>query len=137
MFSSTGVLRCYSRWILIDVDEEIGKYYRELYRLRRYKTERLNPPTTCHITVTSIHDLKKIGAENWWGYPNNEQIIEFEYSPEASDSGVYVVLPVVCARAQEIRDELGLGKPFYPFHITIGNRKENTCTQKNQTKMMT
>lgn len=126
MFKSVGKLKRYRHWILINVDEEIGRYYRHLYKKSRWDVEYICPPTTAHITVASIHDIQRSKRENWYEYPDSGELIEFEYSSEATDGGLYVLLPVKCFRAQEIRNELNLGEPFYPFHITIGNRKYGT-----------
>ncbi len=128
MFSSVGILKCYTNWILIHVDEEIGKYYRHLYKMQVWNTYSLQPPTNSHITLASIHDAKRMGITSWRGLAEDGLEVPFTYTTEVVDTDLYVFLSVISEQAQSVRDKLNLGNPYYPFHLTIGNRK---CTQKN------
>lgn len=111
-------------WLVIDVDPEIGKYYRELYYLSRYKVEKIQRPAwEAHISV--IRDEPPLDKyKKLWEKYNGVQI-NFEYDPMKSKCDeTYVWFPVKCDRALEIREELGLSRqPFFPLHLTIGNFK--------------
>lgn len=84
-------------------------------------TELRRPAWETHISV--IRDEKSPNEAAWMKYEG--EAIEFSYVPNLEFNGIYVWLPVVCERALDIREELGLSRnPFYNLHMTIGNRKE-------------
>jgi hypothetical protein len=87
-----------------------------------YKTSELRRPAwEAHISV--IRDEKPPNESNWMKYEG--ETIEFTYTPDLEFNGIYVWLPVVCPKALDIREELGLNRsPFYNLHLTVGNRKE-------------
>lgn len=108
-------------WMVIDADPEIGRYYRELFRLNSYKTRVLNRPVwNAHISVVTDEYPPNPGV---WR-KHERKWIDFEYVPQPCENGTYVWLPVVCEKALDLREELGLKRnPFYPLHLTIGNTK--------------
>lgn len=108
-------------WLVADCDPEIGRYYRELYRLNYYSVHTIQRPSWgAHISI--ISDEKPPDETHWRKHEG--KLIEFEYSYMLEGNGMYVWLPVLCEKALDIREELGLKRnPFYPLHLTIGNRK--------------
>ena len=113
-------------WLVIDVDPDLGKYCRQMYYYARYKADKIQRPAwEAHISVIRneepIDGLKPL----WEKY--NGQSIEFAYDMQESDGDdTYVWLPVVCEAALDIRVELGLQRdPYFPLHLTIGNRKSS------------
>lgn len=121
MFTSSGIIYQYTNWLLIEGDDEITRYYRELYKMYRHSVDKLQrPENPCHITVVSKYQEK---PNNWQLKEFDGVEVEFQYDIEPTDDGIYIWLPVVCIKAQEIRDYYGFGLPYYPFHLTIGNRK--------------
>jgi hypothetical protein len=109
-------------WLVIDVDPEIGIYYRNLFKMSTYGVKTLQRPAwDAHISVVS-NEIPP-NKENWMKY--NDMEIEFEYFPEMKDNQIYFWFPVVCDFALDIRQELGLERnPIYPLHLTVGNSKE-------------
>lgn len=105
-------------WVVIDADPELGKYYRHLYYLqtnRCYKLQR--PAWESHITV--VRDEEPSNKNLWEKYQNLE--IEFKVIPKIESNGDYFWFPVECNFALDIREELGLGDPKFPLHISIGH----------------
>ncbi len=110
-------------WLVIDVDPEIGKYYRHLYSLWTYRVDKLQRPAwETHVSVIRDEEPAEAFKPIWERY--NGQEIEFEYDTTAETEGNYVWFPVWCERALDIRVELGLVRdPFFPLHMTFGNFK--------------
>lgn len=118
----SGKYNYYNNWLLIEAEDSITAYYRELFRLHRFKTDKLFAPKhRSHITVISKYNEK---PKEYYERKYHGVEVEFDLKiDEAFDDGTYVYMTVECPHAQMIRNELGLGLPFYPFHLTIGNRK--------------
>jgi hypothetical protein len=127
MFTSVGTLLYFSNpyKLIVDVDDEIGKYYRHLTPLHLDVRMPLYPS---HISV--IRNESQIDSSLWGKYHN--QKIEFDYEHIIYDDEVYYWLNAFSDDLEKIRIELGLlptseytrspdGK--HKFHITIGNRK--------------
>lgn len=139
MLKSTGILRYSPKlngslerrdggstkwWLVIDVDPEIGRYAREMYRLWTYKTDIIRRPAwEVHVSVIRDEEPADQYKPLWEKYNGLE--IEFQYDMMgATGDDTYVWLPVVCEQALDIRTELGLSRePYYSLHCTIGNRK--------------
>lgn len=122
-FKSKGIIRYStgpSYWVLIDCDQEIGKYYRRLYNSFHYNCKTIRKPSWAeHITV--IRDEEPINKSLWGCYNGIE--IEFEYENIIKDNDEFYWLDVYCDFLYQIRIDLGLGKdPEYPFHLTVGNK---------------
>lgn len=84
------------------------------------------PAWEAHISVIANEMPPNIGL--WRAYDGQE--IAFSYEPAPEFNGIYVWLPVICERALDIREELGLPRqPFYPLHLTIGNNKYEEMNQ--------
>jgi uncharacterized membrane protein len=114
MFKSTGIFRQYNNWLLIEGDGEITRYYRELYKMYRYRVDQLQrPENPCHITIVSKYQDK---PKSWELKEFDGIEVEFEYDNFPTDDGIYIWLPVICTKAQDVRDYYCFGKPFYPFH---------------------
>lgn len=117
---STGVLRYgYTRWYaVLDCCPELGRLYRTLFHYHVYQTRKIqNTFFGNHITV--VRDEEPKNQEFWKKY--NGELIEFEYSSVADNNDYYHWLPVICPRLDEIRTELGLPPPEFPYHMTFGN----------------
>lgn len=122
MVKYQGVYEYYNNWLFIQADPEIGKYYRNLYSHFRYGCDKLQrPEKDSHITIISKYTEKpaEYYKKKYDGLPV-DFLLEVE---NPSDDGTYMWFPVICQHAQDIRYELKLGLPYYPFHLTIGNRK--------------
>lgn len=128
MYKATGKLRYSSTlnedvkwWLVIDCDDEIGRYYRNLFYLMYNRCRMLQRPAwRSHISVVRNEEPS---CKDLWG-KYNDQMVEFQYNPNPAWDGVYVWLDVECEFLLNIREELGLPRqPQFPLHLTIGNAK--------------
>ena len=128
MFKSTGTLQYFTNpykvWVL--VDPGIAAFYRSMippiYGVKR-------PKYPAHISVVRKAIPRKLDA---WGLHEGRQIT-FEYELWHYNDHRYWWLGVRCNELEDIRLELGLPRlsditrspdSGHPFHITIGNTKE-------------
>jgi hypothetical protein len=123
MFQSIGKL-IYSEpyKLIVEVDNDIGNYYRSLVPSRIQK-----PMFPSHISVVRENNLL---SEFWQKYHNQE--IDFYYNHYIYNDDIYYWLEASCDLLECIRTELGLEPTSYytkspdgqhKFHITIGNTK--------------
>ena len=108
-----------TKWYaVLDCCPELGRLYREVFYRSVYKTRKIQATLWgSHITV--IRDEEPLNKELWKKYEG--ELIEFTYSPMAECNRYYHWIPITCPRLDEIRTELGLPKPEYPYHLTFGN----------------
>lgn len=107
-------------WLVLDCDEAIGTYYRDLYRLFHHRTRELvRPAWDSHITV--IRNEEPTNKEVWEKYAGKR--VEFEYESLLQTDGSYWWLSVVCEELLEMRTELGLPRdPQFPLHLSVGHQ---------------
>jgi hypothetical protein len=107
-------------WLVIDCDQEIGRYFRHLYHIAAYKCDRMDRPAwESHITV--IRDEPPPDTSLWEKYAGKE--VTFQYSPMVESDGTHFWLPVECEESLNIRVEMGLPRdPEFPLHMTFGNQ---------------
>lgn len=128
MWKSTGILRYSPKllggksdkwWLVIDCEEEIGRFYRQLYYLGTYKTSIImRPAWDSHVTV--IRNEEPIHKQFWEKYRDTK--IDLVCLPPVQTNGKYYWLNVECDKLYEIREELGLPRlPEIPFHLSIGH----------------
>lgn len=131
MFSSIGTFRYSPKsesipmsskwWLVIDVDPDLGRLYREFFNWEnRVYCKLQRPAWEAHISIIRDEEPKDDLKCLWERY--NGQAVEFEYDPTilTMDFSRYYWLKVNCPRALEIRKELGLPDPEIPLHLTIG-----------------
>lgn len=109
-------------WAVIDCDEVIGKYYRELYRISHHGTKELQRPAwDAHITV--VRNEEPPNKDEWGRYEGWE--IPFVVFPPCETNGHYVWVPVWCSFAFDMRKDLGLSYfPQIDLHVSIGHTGE-------------
>ena len=109
-------------WLVIDCDSNIGRYYRELYRMAHHGVYTIQRPAwDAHISI--IANEKPPDEKLWRKYEG--RYIEYEYLHKPDGNNLYVWLPVFCEQALDMREELGLKRnPYHPLHLTVGNCKE-------------
>lgn len=109
-------------WLVIDCDPNIGRYYRELYRMESYGVRTIQRPAwDAHISV--IANERPPVEKHWRKYEG--RLIEFEYLHRPDSNELYVWLPVFCEEALDMREELGLKRhSYHSLHLTVGNCKE-------------
>jgi len=106
-------------WLVLDCDESICAYYRDLYCLFHHKTRQIiKPAWDSHITV--IRNEEPLYKEFWEKYVGEQ--VEFEYETSPQTDGNYWWLGVDCQRLLDIRIELGLSEqPIFPLHLSVGH----------------
>lgn len=112
-------------WLVIDVDPGIGKYYRELFSMYRFRTCKIQRPAwEAHISVIRDEEPADEYKPFWEKYNGCE--VDFDYDPlNVGQNEIYVWFGVRCDFALDIRTELGLPRdPYFPLHLTIGNFKD-------------
>lgn len=108
----------------INLKCDIDEYYRWLLNTRF--NLRLNPPIRgAHVTI--INDKfadDKVWAEFREAF--NGKPVTFEYDPSLirTDSQFWWLI-VQSPEAQALRDVLGLGKPYYGYHLTVGQASKD------------
>ena len=122
MFASTGKYHYYNRWLMVDCDEELARYYRRLVHLYSRSIDLQKPLHGSHITVIAGKYEPNHIEKYWKKYDG--QPVEFKYTHEIGSDGVYFWLPVFCEHFESVRKELGLNPTIpIPWHLTIGNLK--------------
>jgi len=122
MYPSSGKLLYYDTgWVVLYAHHSIQDYYYGVLKWllkRRYN----KPRHGCHITVVS-GKYEQCQSHPLW-MKHHEEIIDFEYDPILYTADTTYWLNVYSPKLTEIRNGLGLtDTPFWPFHITVANRK--------------
>ena len=122
MFNCRGKLLYYpSWWLILKVDEDICRYYRNLIYFHNRSIKLNSSKNGAHITVIAgkyqhPDDEHKL----LWGKYEGEKI-KFKYNSEIETNDEYFWVKIECKRIEDIRVELGLPpKIIYPWHLTIG-----------------
>lgn len=113
-------LRNSDRWLILVVEEELGAYYRALYRREFfYRPKLVRPVWGTHISIVRGSHIPNLDI---WGF-NNNKIVNFEYEPGVKDNGEYYWLKVSCSELEAVRLAYGLSPhPQFGFHLTIGRK---------------
>jgi len=116
-----GKILLYHRWGFLEVDYELGRYYRRLF-LGTYKLKLERPSNEEHITIVSPWDEVDLSDRHHF----NGVQLEFEVDNTLYWNGNAVWLNVISEQINEFRKSLGLGKPGIDLHFCIGyfNRNE-------------
>lgn len=115
-------------WLTVKSDTGLAKYWRHLYHLNANRCYKLQRPSWGeHITI--VRNEEPPNKKFWEKYAGIN--IPFYLTPEIYSNGEYFWMPATCAFGNMIRKELGLGKPFYDFHFSIGHIPEDDNVQSN------
>lgn len=115
---SSGKLKVFNTWALLECDDSIGQMYRSLYSLEYfYKPKIQKPVWGTHISV--IRGEKELDSLLKKEIHNME--IEYFYIPVMRTNGIHFWLPVICPILDNIRIEFGLSKSIVDYHLSIGN----------------
>ena len=126
MFKSSGKLvysprthlKSSDRWLVLMCDDELSKYYRELYRQEYFYRPKLTRPVWgTHVSIVRGEVIPNADA---WGFAANK-IINFEYEAGLETNGEYFWLRVRSDELCAIREVFGLPRqPKFGLHLTIG-----------------
>lgn len=113
-------------WLILDTDQEIGKYYRQLYHLATFRCSKLEKPAWAdHVTV--IRNEEPPNKLFWEKYEGLDVEIEVESIPQTN--GHYTWLGVKCELLLQLREELGLTRePKIPLHLSFGHSGNRQAT---------
>ncbi len=124
MFNTSGTLFCTQNWMFLNIDPQICAYYRKLLLHHTWGVLALQSPLNPgHITIISKYEMSETIRSKMGVFHEREVKLEYSNQIEIGEDNIYFWLPVNCPDAQAVRHELGLGDPYYPFHLTIGNTK--------------
>jgi hypothetical protein len=120
---------------MITVNDDMAAYY-SWYVQRRYGLK-LNPPLRgTHVTfindrITSPYLLDKyeMCKDKYEG-----KIIEFTYDTDVRTNAEHWWLKVNSNDMLYIRDEIGIGKPFFGLHLTIGIVPKDDIVRKKHSE---
>jgi hypothetical protein len=116
--NSNGKLKIFTKWMLLECDDNIGAMYRALYALDYFYKPRIQKPLWgSHISVIRGETVLDEQTKSKW----QDKYIEYSYLPEIQTNGVHFWLPVICPILSGIRKQFGLGVTPVPYHLTIGN----------------
>lgn len=115
MFYSVGTLKYSRKWCYIEVEHDIGRYFRNLLLLSTgLKLQR--PSKKEHITIVSPHDSP---LENKWRYKENAHV-GFKLFSSLFTNGNAFWYEVLSCEALKVRFKLCLEKNPIPLHLCIG-----------------
>ena len=135
MSKSTGTLRYSPKllgdrasekwWLILDCDPDLGRYYRHLYCIAQYRTQKmLRPAWAEHITV--VRNEEPPNPQFWGRYTGHT--VSFYYNTVPKTNGDYWWLEVNQTWLRDLRQELGLPRsPEIPFHMSLGHG----CTEEH------
>ena len=116
-------LKYHYSWLIGEVDDEIGRYYRFL--IKTYFNNIISPQKPkngTHITIVAGKYEFAPKREYWNKYDG--LIIDFLYDPYIMSNGDHFWMTVECEKFEIIREELGLAATIkYPWHLSVGNIK--------------
>jgi hypothetical protein len=124
-FSTTGkIIYSDSGWVVLHAHHSIQDFYHAFLEWN-LKIHFNKPMHGCHITVVS-GKYEQCQTHPLW-MKHHKEVIDFEYGRELKTADTSWWLEVYSPKLTEIRNELGLtDTPFWPFHITVANRKNLT-----------
>jgi hypothetical protein len=115
-----GRIKTYNKWIFLNCDYEVGRYYRKLF-FNEFLIKLQAPSNGSHITVISEYDDVIINNYKYI----DDMVCSFEILPELYTNLNAIWLNVVSQDLNDIRALIGLGKPDYPLHFCIGYLHQN------------
>ena len=122
-FKSTGTYHYFDYWLILECDEELARYYRQLIYLYSRQIVLQKPMHGSHITIIAGKYENAPNRQYWKKYDG--QHVVFQYDPYIQTDDEYFWLTVECKEFESIRVELGLNPMIpIPWHLTIGNLKK-------------
>jgi hypothetical protein len=122
IFQSTGTYHYFNHWLILECDEELARYYRQLVHLYYRSIVLQKPMHGSHITIIAGKYENAPYRQYWKKYDGQQ--VKFEYDPHINTDNEYFWLTVNCKEFENVRVELGLNPIIpIPWHLTIGNLK--------------
>lgn len=122
MLKSSGKLKLFNKWVLLECDRSIAQYYCSLYSMEYFYKPKIQIPLWgAHISVVRGEILLSQFKDEIQGME-----IEFYYVNTMFTNGVHFWLPVICPILDDIRELFGLGRGYVNYHLSIGNIANGT-----------
>lgn len=111
-----GRIKLYNHWGFLEVDHEIGRYYRSLFFLT-YGVKLQRPSNKEHITIISPEDYILLSHLHAF----NDSFLNFSINNLLWTNGSCFWLDVISEDIEDFRQILGLSrKKIIPFHLAVG-----------------
>ena len=117
MFQGKAQIQYHTAWIIAKCDDALVEYYRWWY-FRKKHIKLMRPKYGAHISIVRGEDEGI--TQGTWDRNMDGPEITFNYSNDLVDVYNYVWMPVWGDDLLRIRQEVGLGEPVKPFHMTVG-----------------
>lgn len=121
-----------SEWkkqMVIDIGGDLDLFYAKFIE-KFYLIYLIRPHRLSHLTIVA----DRYSNEKLWEKVKKKydgKYVDITYDPDVRGNHEYWWLRAECKTGDKIRKELGLGKPFFPYHITIGSVKEKEVEYNN------
>lgn len=115
-----GTIKLYNRWGFLEVDHQVGKYYRSLFYLA-FGLKLQRPSNEEHITIVSPED--NINLANYQSLNGN--VLSFDTLPFLFHNSRAIWIDVYSQDIKDFRDKLKLEQQYIPLHFCIGYFNEN------------
>lgn len=121
-FITSGYLKYYTKWILLDCDDEICNYYKWFY-CRETGNKLMKPRNGAHISIVRGEEEGITGG--LWERNLEGPKVFFSVNKKLQENEEYVWLNVSSRYLSIVRLNLGLSmNPQFGFHLTIGKKYE-------------
>lgn len=116
-----GILKVGYEWTVVEVDYELGRYLRSLFKLSNYNLIKLGQPSNKeHITVISPYDKISLLYRNLLKDYDNT-LIHFNIEFELYTNGNAYWVPVISKQLEDLRSRCGLSRhPAIELHFCVG-----------------
>lgn len=107
-------------WVVAELDDTVGKYYRKLFQYACWGTDKLvKPHWGSHITIVRNEEPPIDNRLLWEERAGEEIWVRIFLTPQTDGHTHW--LPVYSEGGLNIRSELGLlRQPEVPFHLSFG-----------------
>lgn len=105
--------------VMVQFDDDLWEYY-SWFLLKRFNLKLNKPLRGTHFTIINdiVEDQVYLEAKEL--FHGKEIIVEYDPTIIRSNKGGHWWLKAYSDDAQNIRNVMGLGNPYFGFHITIG-----------------
>lgn len=110
-----GKVKMYYRWAFLELDHEIGKYYRSLFK-KSFGIKLQRPSNDEHITIISEYD--NLILENYKFLDDKVCLFELDNILYTNQNAFW--LNVLSDDLVKLRNLVGLGNPNFDLHFCIG-----------------
>lgn len=116
------------RWLIMQCDDEICKYYAALFRREfPWLAKLARPVWGAHISVIRG---EVVPNAHLWGKGDKAKL-DFEWEPGVIDNKEYYWLKVKCDALLDIREAYGLRRePRFGLHLTVGRTTDESLQAK-------